>query len=151
MKYWFTGFLGRGGSCLKYSSYHKSTAFLFHGATMASPLYLRFFEDTSSLGLNSFLFGLNSLNSHKETLLKAFKTFILLKSCLPQLCHLLFSGHSRDNKITGFFWSRWFPGSFPGSPLSSKDSPVVLQPNGEKKNQKKKPPKITSLSPCPPP
>lgn len=51
-------------------------------------------------------------------------------------------GYPSDNKITGFSWYRWLPGSFPGSSLALKDSPVVLQPN------RKKPNKIPSLSPC---
>lgn len=58
----------RGGRCLRYSPSQHS-AILLMEEQWALHLYLRFFEDTSSLGLNSVLFGLNSPNSHKENLL----------------------------------------------------------------------------------
>lgn len=82
MKYWFLVFQSEEEAVWS----TVLTTSLLHVCSVeqqwALPLYLRFFEDTSSLGLNSFLFGLNSLNSHKETLLKAYKTFILPKSGL---------------------------------------------------------------------
>lgn len=76
---WFSD---RRGSCLKYSSYRKSTAFLLHGTTMASSFVSKVFVDAPSLSLNVFLFGSNSLNSNNETFLKAYETFMLLKSAL---------------------------------------------------------------------
>lgn len=136
-------FAVRGGSCLRYSSYQHS-AILLMEQQLPLPLYLRFFEDTSSLGLNSFLFRLNSPNSHKENLL-THKTFSLLKSGLTWALSFPFQWVA--TKSMNSFVIDGFQGLFlvPYLPQRTQ-SFVVLQANGKKKKSQASSP--TPLSSC---